>query len=65
MRPGVNFADPEFEPTDAELEELSHEAFSDVAARRARALEQLQERIAALRADVLSRVKALAGAGAQ
>lgn len=64
MRPGVNFADPEFEPTDEELEELSREAFSDVATRRERALEQLRERIAALRADILSRVKDLAVAGA-
>ena len=53
---GPGFADPEFEPTDEQLQDLSREAFADVAARHARALELLRERIAALRADVMARM---------
>ncbi len=41
-----NLADPEFEPSDAQLTELMHRAFAGVAAAHQRALRELHERIA-------------------
>lgn len=42
----VNLADPDYEPTDEDLQRLAHEAFEDVPRRRAAALERLHARIA-------------------
>lgn len=50
--PSVNFADPTFEPSDQQLQELSREAFADVAARHQEALRALRAKIASLRAEV-------------
>jgi hypothetical protein len=48
-----NLADPAFEPTDADLMELSREAFAGVREARDRTLEELRAKIATLRAQVL------------
>ena len=48
MSRNVNFADPDFEPSDEDLEALVHEAFADVVARREAALAELYEQIAEL-----------------
>ena len=45
----VNFADPDFEPTDEDLIALSKEAFAGVGERRRAALERLRSEIAELR----------------
>lgn len=50
----VNFADPDFEPTDEQLLRLSAEAFADVRQRQQAALVAVQRRIAALRAAATS-----------
>lgn len=50
----VNFADPDFEPTDEQLRQLSREAFADVEARQQDALARLRRDIAALRAEALA-----------
>jgi hypothetical protein len=49
----TNLADPDREPTDEELAQLSHAAFADVAAANERALSALRERIEAESARVL------------
>ncbi len=38
MSTTANFADPDFEPTDEQLQQLSHEAFADVGERNREAL---------------------------
>ena len=48
-----NLADPDYEPTDEELQELVHSAFADVAARNQEALRLVHVKIAALRADLM------------
>jgi len=48
-----NLADPDFEPTDEQLQELAHRAFAGVAEAHARALKELHERIAAEAAEAL------------
>ena len=53
----LNLADPNFEPTDEDLQRLSREAFADVAARNREALERIHAEIAVLRAAVLKRVR--------
>ena len=47
MRTGPNFADPEYEPTDEELAELMHEAFSGIQEAREQSLREMRARIAA------------------
>ena len=47
----VNLADPDFEPTDDELQQLVHEAFAEVAAQRTESAARLRARIAKLRDD--------------
>ena len=51
-----NFADPDFEPTDAELAELVHEAFADVADRNREALARLHQQVMQLRAAALAKL---------
>lgn len=48
-----NLADPSYEPSDEELQELSRAAFADVATRRKAALARLRAEIRSLRAAVL------------
>jgi hypothetical protein len=55
----TNFADPAFEPTDEELQQLSHEAFAGVAAQRRVAEVLMHARIAELRAETLARFRPL------
>lgn len=50
----VNLADPNYEPTDEDLRELSREAFADVALKNAEALARLGEEIEELRRQVLA-----------
>jgi hypothetical protein len=53
MSAPINLADPAFEPTDAQLQELSARAFAGVRAARERSLEQLRTEIAREREKVL------------
>jgi hypothetical protein len=55
----VNFADPEFEPTDEQLHQLSREAFADVARLHAEALVRLRQEIQVLRAQRLAQHQAM------
>jgi hypothetical protein len=48
-----NLADPSYEPSDEELQELSHAAFADVGARHDAALARLRAEIQKLRAAAL------------
>jgi hypothetical protein len=52
-----NLADPSYEPSDEELQELSRAAFADVPARRKAALARLREEIRALRAVALAQLR--------
>jgi hypothetical protein len=45
----VNFADPDFEPSDEELVQLSREAFAGILEAREKSLAELRERIARAR----------------
>jgi len=49
----INLADPSFEPTDEQLQELSRRAFAGVAAAHARSLERLRAQIAVARQEAL------------
>lgn len=49
----VNLADPSFEPTDEQLQELSRRAFAGVAAAHANSLAKLRAEIAAARQEAL------------
>jgi hypothetical protein len=49
----INLADPDFEPTDAQLNELSARAFADVRAAHDRVLAKLRSDIAAARKEAL------------
>jgi predicted Zn-dependent protease with MMP-like domain len=53
-----NLADPDFEPSDEELQQLARDAFADVPARYREAQQRLRDEIAALRAQVLTRLAA-------
>ncbi|NOU31791.1 MAG: hypothetical protein HOO96_28140 [Polyangiaceae bacterium] len=48
-----NLADPDYEPSDEELEGLVHRAFSEAAARREKTMRRFQAEIEALRATVM------------
>ena len=47
-----NLADPAYEPSDEELQQLARDAFADVAERNREAQRQLWEQIEALRTEV-------------
>lgn len=49
----INLADPSFEPTDEQLQELSRRAFAGVAAANARALAKLRAQIGNARQEAL------------
>jgi hypothetical protein len=57
-----NLADPDYEPTDDELQELVHSAFVDVAARNQEALRLVHTQIAALRAGLMRQFATQSGA---
>jgi len=52
-----NLADPEYEPTDEDLQGLAREAFAHVRGAHERALSQLRDEIAVERAEVLARIR--------
>lgn len=54
MSHDVNFADPDVEPGDEAFEQLSHEAFAEVAARHRESLARLRGQVSALRVDALA-----------
>ena len=51
-----NLADPDYEPSDEELQQLARDAFADVPAQHREAQQRLWDEIAALRAQVLARL---------
>ena len=51
-----NLADPDYEPSDEELQQLAHDAFADVPARHREAQQRLWDEIAILRAQALARL---------
>jgi hypothetical protein len=57
MTQPINLADPDFEPTDAQLAELSQRAFSGVRDANRAALEKLRAEIARERERVLRRLR--------
>ena len=56
MERRIDLADPAFEPTDEQLQELSHRAFAGVAAAGERRLERLRLEIAKAREVALRRL---------
>lgn len=57
MNRKVDLANPDFEPSDEELQELSRRAFEGVGERYAAALKRLEADIAQERREVLARVE--------
>ena len=49
----VNFADPEYEPSDEDLAELMHEAFAGIGEAREESLRAMRARIAAAQAELM------------
>lgn len=58
MAEKANFADATFEPSDAQLNELAHEAFAPVRQAHERALAAVQKQIRVERERVLSAYRA-------
>jgi hypothetical protein len=58
----INLADPDFEPSDEQLQALSHSAFAGVAERNAEAAARMTSAIAARRQKVLERILPLLAA---
>ena len=54
----VDLTNPDFEPTDEELQELSRRAFAGLAERDAAAVARLEQESARRRQEVLARVEA-------
>ena len=61
MSDRVDLADPDFEPTDEQLQELSRRAFSDVKARHEAAMERMRAQIAEASAATLKRFEGRIG----
>jgi hypothetical protein len=57
METRINLADPNFEPTDEQLRQLSKSAFADVAQQNRRNLESMRQRIKAARVQLLQDLK--------
>jgi hypothetical protein len=57
METRINLADPNFEPTDEQLRQLSKGAFADVAEQNRRNLESMRQRIKAARVQLLQDLK--------
>jgi hypothetical protein len=53
-----NFADPDYEPTDEDLAELVHEAFSGLSEAREASLAEMRHRIARLEREARARFDA-------
>ncbi|MHB8416602.1 MAG: hypothetical protein ACYDCL_00900 [Myxococcales bacterium] len=56
MKPRIDLADPTFEPSGRELQELSHRAFAGVAEANERRLERLRAEIHKAREAALRRL---------
>lgn len=56
MSDGIDLADPDFEPTDEQLAQLSKEAFAGIREAHEQALERLRAAIERERQRVLSRL---------
>jgi len=54
--PGANFGDPDFEPTDEQLQGLAHEAFAAVPGRHRETMARLRHEVATLRQEALARL---------
>jgi predicted Zn-dependent protease with MMP-like domain len=54
-----NLADPDYEPSDEELQQLAHAAFAEVPARQREAERRLWEEIEALRVQLMARLAKL------
>ncbi|MBX3192682.1 MAG: hypothetical protein KF819_37200 [Labilithrix sp.] len=54
MRPAINLADPDFEPSDEQLIGLSARAFAGVREAHRQSQRELREKIAKARADALA-----------
>jgi hypothetical protein len=54
----INLADPDFEPSDTQLEELAVKAFAHVKAAREASLQELRARIEAARREALAALHA-------
>ena len=52
----VNFADPDYEPTDEDLEALMKEAFAGIREAREESLREMQARIAEAQAELRRRL---------
>ena len=57
MKRAINLADPEFEPTDEQLLELSKRAFADAEASHQRQLRILEQQISQARKALLKNLK--------
>jgi hypothetical protein len=57
MSKAANFADPDFEPTDEQLQELSREAFANVRAQQEHTLAQLRTSIRSRTAEAMKRLQ--------
>lgn len=53
----ANFGDPDFEPTDEQLQALAHEAFAEVSTQHRETLARLRDQIARLRVEALARLE--------
>ena len=65
MAARTNFADPSYEPSDEDLAELMHEAFSGIPAEREASLEAMRARIAAAQDLARARLAELLGPDAR
>jgi hypothetical protein len=55
----VDLSDPDFEPSDEDLQGLSKRAFSDVPAKNAKMLEEIRQRILQLSANAAKAAEAI------
>ena len=58
MTDRVNFADPDYEPSDADLAALMHEAFAGLREAHEQSIKEMHQRIAALQAEARARFEA-------
>lgn len=65
MAPAQTLGDPDFEPSDEQLTELSKRAFADVARNRAAALQRLRREISVERSKVRAQLQQQLASAAQ
>lgn len=59
MANNLNLADPDFEPSDEDLQRLAREAFAEVGAQQIASRARLRREVASLRVDALAYVATL------